>query len=212
MFKTSAIPVIPVRTGEFNLPEVDASIRDVIPAGGVSLSSIITKLLSFASGALHILTLAHGQKVLATDGVDIGGSMAADATLKTMTLRPVVGQEGRTLEFEQVGVETAGFQADVKAAILELINPQRPTFSVGALNQSILAAIPPLAAGLRLAIHVDQAAGTIKVMTYTVAATDAGPIADVAGEDNGINITFPIVPIVEGVSSPNALKFEGGAV
>lgn len=212
MFKTNAVPVVAVKRGEFNTADVENDIREITPPGGVTVSSIITKSLNTMTAAASVMVLANGQSILVSED-DLTPPIAGDAGTKVMVLKPVAGQEGRTLAFEQDGAETNGFDAAIKTAVLELINATRPKYSVASLVQNILAKVPALPDGVFIAVSIDQTNGKVRVYTYTDDGlhVDINDIVDVS--DHGLRVTLPITPIVETAGSgDNTLKFEGGAV
>lgn len=212
MFKTNAVPVVAVKRGEFNTADVENDIREITPPGGVTVSSIIAKSLNTMTAAASIMVFANGQSILVSED-DLTVPIAGDAGTKVMTIKPVAGQEGRTLAFEQDGAETNGFDAAIKTAVLELINATRPKYSVASLVQNILAKVPALPAGVFLAVSIDQTNGKVRVHTYTDDGlhVDTNDIVDTS--DHGLRVTLPITPIVEtSGGGDNTLKFEGGAV
>jgi len=216
MFKTSAVPTVSFKSGEFNNDEFANSVREISPPGGVSISSIINKALSKGTDAAQVIVLLNGQKILvaAHENVKPIGNIAESAGLKTMTIAPVSGQEGRVLAFEQSGAETAGFNADIKATVLELINATRPKYNVASLVQNIAAKIPTLPANTRLAISIDQDNGNVKIQTYSDTQGELNAVSTVEEADShGAIIALPVTEIVETpTSGDNSLPFEGGAV
>lgn len=205
---TTGLPTITEASGPFVGDTAANQIKQLTGPQQVSVASLIGDMLAMATNALAIVTDTFARIIACgnADGVAVSASYAGVSGMKRMTLKPIAGQEGRSLSFEQDGAETSGFDAATKAAILAIVAPTPPRFAVANLVQRIAQDLPE---GKEAIIVVDQESGKVEVFMHATHATlqSGVDLSALADENDGVKVDLS-EPTVDGEV---ALPFEGAA-
>ena len=179
----------------------------------VSFSSLLAQYLSRFAAAAHVL-IDPVQRIFfaALDGTAIG-TVLSQGDKKTLTIKPVADQTGRSLAWEQTARES-GFPAQLGDALKAVVDApeERPKYRVESLLAALLRAVPE---GYQVGnsvpmIEVDQASGSVKVHYFTDARNEAQASLASQSGDEGESGAFVTLEDPTGGGGDAPLVFEGG--
>lgn len=179
----------------------------------ISFGSLVGGYLSaFAAAASILIDPFMRIFVGATDEALVTATLAA-GTKKTLTIKPVADQTGRSLSWSQTARDV-GFPADLGDALKAIVDAPtaRPKYRAESLVSALIRAVPEEFQTDEFApmIEVDQADGSIKIHYWTDAPGEArAMIGDWVAPDsaNGVKVNLEEA---EPESGPESLVFEGG--
>ena len=174
----------------------------------VSLASVIRTVLDLAADAVSVIYNTSTRLIAACgNSTDVTSALSNTAGTKTVTFKPVSGQTGRSLKWEQDGQATNGFDSGTLAAVQDLIAPVVPAYSAEAFAQRLAQAIPDNKDAI---ILVDQVSGKVSVsMNTNLPALQEALLTVITGAGDYAEMQMSEPP-AGGTANP--LVFEGGTV
>ena len=212
--KTSGIPEFRGQAGDF-VTAKDTLLQNEQPS--ISLASVIASAMAVANDPVGLAFSCKNSTVAGRLGGD-GEAVAIDIIggignrVFDLVVAPVVGQSGKSIQW-QVGAKPGTVPQAVYDAIKALIDPVRPTYTVGALATAVARSLQDLKESAAYdsdgaLIAINQSEGG-KMLVIGALPANVGAIGTIAAEDDTFEVTFTAQ--AEAVD-PTALPFEGGPV
>lgn len=207
----NGIPAVVTGKAAFADADVQSLVTQVTTPAR-SVGEVVTSLLEGSANELIAVITPDARKVFAFSEDEIDTATVTDEldVDKQVVLRPVTGQTGRSLVWEQASADV-GFNATTKAMLDALYAPVTPKRSVESLVAAILAAIDEETAEADVPTFlIDQGTGLVIVGKPSDRATLMSDASSaVGGATNGVELTLAEPPPED--EGPDPLIFEGGS-
>lgn len=204
-FDQNGLPTIEGSDGAFETEESLNRLKGVDP-GQVSFASLLESAMAIMSEPISFVVDPFNRKVYSLRQDNFNEATAIPHSLASI-IKPETGQTGRSLKWE-AGSDT-GAGVPNKAEYVATTEAVKPSRSASSQLAALLAAIPYGTAEADVPlIHVNQFAGTIKLIKPTNRATAVSNLNALSPGSGYVRIALSEP---EGGSNVTPLVFEGGA-